>query len=120
MKYAAIRAAVAVGLTSAILVPAASGHGLLGTPLKKRYSLRTVSCSACHDNGKLGAQIIGDKKAWAPLIKKNLDILFSNTINGYRHMPPRGACNKCTNIELMAAVKYMVEESKSEGDYRLW
>ena len=77
-------------------------------------------CGACHDNGKLGAQMIGDKKAWAPLIKKGLDVLILNTVKGGAWMPPNGGCKHCSTSEVIAAVKYMVERGKTDGDYSLW
>ena len=43
-----ISAAAGVWLAAAILVSPASAHSQLGTPLKKKYRLRSVSCAACH------------------------------------------------------------------------
>ncbi len=77
-------------------------------------------CSVCHDAGKLNAPKIGDQHAWAPLIDKNFDVLVTNSIKGYRAMPPRGACYDCSDTDIIAAVKYMVQQSKSSGDYLLW
>jgi cytochrome c5 len=77
------------------------------------------TCSVCHTQGLLGAPKLGDKAAWAPRIKQNMDILFAHTIKGYNRMPPRGTCVSCTNAELQAAVKYMVQQS-SDGNYSLW
>lgn len=77
-------------------------------------------CAICHAQGKLGAPVTGDQEAWAPLIKKNLDVLILHTIRGYKGMPPRGACYNCTDNDLIAAVIYMVNQSKSQGNYDLW
>lgn len=77
-------------------------------------------CSICHATGKLGAPVLGDKVVWDPIIKKNMDILVEHTIKGYKNMPARGACNDCTDTELIAAVIYMVNQSKSSGNYHLW
>ena len=77
-------------------------------------------CSVCHAAGKLGAPITGDKAVWVPLIRKNVDVLYNNTIKGMGNMPTKCACTHCTNAEVMAAVKYMVQESKTSGDYSLW
>jgi len=35
-------------------------------------------------------------------------------------MPPNGSCATCNTAQIKAAVKYMVNESKTEGDYMLW
>lgn len=77
------------------------------------------NCSVCHDEGKLGAPKVGDKAIWAPIIAKNLDVLFENTINGVDHLK-NGGCEQCTTDEVIEAVKYMVSQSKEEGNYTLW
>ncbi|MBS0349840.1 MAG: cytochrome c5 family protein [Proteobacteria bacterium] len=77
-------------------------------------------CQACHNGAYPGAPKLGDKAAWAPLIKQGMDILILNTVNGIGNMPAKGSCAKCNTAQIKAAVKYMVNESKSEGDYMLW
>lgn len=83
---------------------------------KKVY---TKVCSVCHDQGQLGAPKIGDKQAWKKLVAQNMDVLINRAIKGYKWHPARGACYKCSDTDIIAAVKYMVQES-SDGDYRLW
>jgi len=78
------------------------------------------TCSVCHAEGKLGAPKMGDQKAWAPLIAQNMDVLIYRAIHGYRRMPPRGTCIDCSDAEIIAAVKYMVQHSQSGADYSLW
>ncbi|MGB6976430.1 MAG: c-type cytochrome [Gammaproteobacteria bacterium] len=77
-------------------------------------------CSICHADGKLGAPKVGDQRVWEPLVKQNMDVLFHRALTGYRGMPPRGACYKCTDAEVIAAVKYMVQQSIPGADYKLW
>lgn len=77
-------------------------------------------CSVCHSSGQLGAQKLGDKTAWSPVIKNNMDVLISRSINGYKGMPARGACYHCTDADIIAAVKYMVQKSTPAGNYKLW
>lgn len=77
-------------------------------------------CQACHNGGYPGAPKVGDKTAWQPLIRKGMDVLILNSITGIGNMPPNGSCSKCSTAEIKAAVKYMVNESKTEGDYMLW
>lgn len=88
--------------------------------LKVGKQIYQQHCALCHDKGKLGAPIIGDKASWKPLIAKSIEVLFAHTIQGYKKMPPKGACKICSNAELEASVKYIVEESKTQGDYSLW
>jgi cytochrome c5 len=78
------------------------------------------TCSVCHAQGKLGAPALGNNSDWMPRIRKNMDVLIKHTINGYNRMPPRGTCISCSNAEIIAAVKYMVQQSNPEGDYSLW
>jgi len=77
-------------------------------------------CSICHSDGQLGAPKVGDKAAWAPRIDQGIDILVANAIHGIHSMPAKGTCYECTNGQLMAAVIYMVQQSKTSGDYSLW
>lgn len=78
------------------------------------------NCAVCHDSGKLGAPKNGDKAVWAELLTKNMDTLILNTLRGMNNMPARGGCKYCTNSEVIAAVKYLVEQNKAKGDYKLW
>lgn len=106
-------------------VPAGSAMNVSAAPpsptsLAKGKEVYTKVCATCHQQGQLGAQKLGDKVAWAPLIDKGMDVLISNSIHGIKDMPPRGACYDCSDADIIAAVKYMVQESKAEGDYSLW
>lgn len=78
------------------------------------------SCSACHDGGRLGAPIVGDEARWAPLLARDFDVLLERAIHGINNMPPRGGCSECTKAEVIAAVKYMANESQSRRDFSLW
>ena len=67
-----------------------------------------ASCQACHATGAAGAPKLGDKDAWAPRITKGNDALLSSVRNGLNAMPPKGACMRCSEDELRAAMEYMV------------
>jgi cytochrome c5 len=77
------------------------------------------NCAVCHAEGKLGAPKTGDKEVWKPLIDKNMDVLFENVLYGKEH-PKKGGCDQCTSNEIIEAIKYMVSQSKTEGNYSLW
>lgn len=79
-------------------------------------------CSVCHNpnSNYPNAPIIGDKQAWKGIIQQGMDEVFYNTLHGFGNMPARGGCPNCNGAEIKAAVKYMVQESSTEGDYRLW
>lgn len=76
-------------------------------------------CSVCHREGKSGAPKVGDQAVWKPLIAQNIDVLVENTLHGPKH-PHKGACHDCSTADVLAAIKYMVEQSKTEGQYSLW
>jgi cytochrome c5 len=78
------------------------------------------NCGMCHNPGSEGgAPKIGDKLVWAPLIAKNMDVLLATILNGQDHAK-NGGCLACTTEELKEAIKYMVSQSKEEGNYSLW
>jgi cytochrome c5 len=77
-------------------------------------------CAICHRDGKLGAPVTGNQEQWAPIIRKNMDVLIDHTIKGYKGMPARGSCYNCSDIDLISAVIYMVDQSQKGGDYNLW
>lgn len=77
------------------------------------------NCAACHNEGKDGAPKIGDKQVWKPLIAENMDVLIENTVNGKKHLK-NGGCKHCKTSEVIEAIKYMVNKSKTEGNYSLW
>lgn len=80
----------------------------------------TLYCSTCHDKGRLRAPVLGDKVTWAPILRQNMDVLITKTLKGSRKMPPKGGCTHCSTAEVISAVKYMVDQSKTKGDYSLW
>ncbi|MCC5791277.1 MAG: c-type cytochrome [Legionellaceae bacterium] len=77
------------------------------------------NCSVCHQDGKMGAPKTGDTAVWEPLIRQNMDVLITNTLHGSHH-PANGGCKHCTTGEVMEAIKYMVSQSKSDGNFSLW
>ena len=76
------------------------------------------NCAVCHAEGKLGAPKVGDKQQWKPIIAKNIDVLIGNVLHGQYHS--KGTCDQCTTEEVIEAIKYMVSQSKTEGNYSLW
>lgn len=89
------------------------------TSLARGKQVYNQVCSICHNAGKLGAPRLGDTIAWEPLIRENMDVLVKRAIDGYKGHPPKGACYDCNNADIIAAVKYMAQQS-GMGDYRLW
>jgi len=68
-------------------------------------------CSDCHATGEVRSPKVGSHKAWAPRLAKGYHNLYENAINGINFMPPKGTCDECSDEEIKAAVRYMVEQS---------
>ena len=71
----------------------------------------SASCAVCHETDAMGAPAVGDKKTWEATLKKGLDGVMANTINGVNGMPPRGG-SALSDDELKQVVDYMISESK--------
>ena len=73
-------------------------------------------CFVCHTPGAAGAPKFGDKATWAPRIEKGLEVLYGNSINGFMGsagmMPPKGGRPDIADVDIKAAVDYMVEAAK--------
>lgn len=72
----------------------------------------TSACSACHGAGVMGAPKYGNAGDWGPRAAQGLDVLYGHALNGFNAMPEKGGCMTCSDDEIKAAVKYMVEGSK--------
>lgn len=70
-------------------------------------------CFSCHASGAAGAPRMGDVQTWAPRIEKGEDALIESTIQGIPPgMPPRGLCMQCSDEELAATVRFMLNASR--------
>lgn len=69
-------------------------------------------CGGCHAAGIMGAPKIADKAQWAPRIAKGAATLHKNAIGGINAMPAKGGCGTCSDDEIIAAVDYMIAQSK--------
>jgi cytochrome c5 len=65
------------------------------------------SCKGCHTAMK---PKMGDKEAWAPLIKQGADALTASVVKGKPPMPPKGGA--ATEADVKAAVEYMMSQGK--------
>lgn len=69
-------------------------------------------CSGCHDPGIAGAPKTGDKAAWENLLKtRDFEGMVTNTYKGIGLMPTRGACAECSEDEIRAVVRFMLEKA---------
>jgi cytochrome c5 len=88
---------------------------IIHTPTKKFAKNRSgeeiyvSTCSSCHGTGILNAPKSGNQADWAPRLKRGLEDLVEIAITGVGAMPPRGTCMDCSDDEIRAAIKHMVE-----------
>ena len=64
-------------------------------------------CFACHSAKVEKSPQLGDRKAWAPLIKEGQHVLTAHAWVGVRNMPPRGGKPDLELEEFARAVAYM-------------
>lgn len=75
------------------------------------------TCQACHGLGEAGSPKITDKKAWAPRIAKGIETLRQHALKGFigpsgTMMPERGGNPELTDEQIIAAIDYMVANSR--------
>jgi len=81
-------------------------------PARSGQQVYEAVCKACHAAGISGAPKYGDR-IWLQLEKKEgLKELEKDAIKGERAMPPKGGCADCSDDEISAAVKYLVDSAK--------
>jgi cytochrome c len=75
---------------------------------KKLYEAK---CAVCHGTDAMGAPMVGDKKAWAAVLKKGFDKVLHDAIHGINGMPPKGGTN-LPDEKIKEIVEYMISASK--------
>lgn len=78
------------------------------------------NCSVCHAKGFQSAPKPGNVDAWKPMVEAGFLDTYINVLTGKKGHPPHGACEACSDADLKAAVKYMMQESAPGKDYSLW
>ena len=82
-------------------------------PVHAGKSAYDTSCSMCHADGAMDdAPSVGDKAAWTTVLKKGLDTVNKNALDGINAMPPKGGAMDLTEAQLKEVVDYMVGASK--------
>ena len=92
--------------------PQASGQTAAAASSAEGEQVYTTACAACHATGVAGAPKVGDAAAWNTRIAQGLDALNKHAIQGIRAMPPKGGRLDLSDGAVVAAVTYMVENSK--------
>jgi len=77
-------------------------------PGKKVYE---STCAVCHGTDAMGAPMVGDKKAWAKVLKQGIEKVYENAIKGKGGMPPKGGTT-LPDEKIKEVVDYMISQSK--------
>ena len=101
MKFAPAGTIVLIGVLVAGPTAAAEGKDVY-----------TKACAICHAAGVANAPRLTDKAAWAPRIKQGTDALAASVIKGKGAMPPRAGNSTLSNVDIKAAVQYMISQAK--------
>lgn len=106
---------IGLALVSLALAPALSMASDATSPdattLMRGEKLYKSACIACHGTGAANAPVLGNKKAWAPLIEQGMEQMISVATHGKGAMPARGG-TKADDDTLRAAVEYMVSRAQ--------
>jgi len=78
-----------------------------GNILKTGEEVYRSVCMACHATGISKAPKFGDRRDWAPRLRKGRKALVRMALKGAGPMPPRGGASDLTDIEIERAVVYM-------------
>lgn len=68
-------------------------------------------CSACHGTKFDKAPQLGDRAAWAPLLREGQAMVTAHAWLGVRNMPPRGGKNDLELQDFAAAAAYMARQA---------
>ena len=98
MKHVVSSAIIGTTLMIAVQALAADGQAVY-----------TANCGSCHNVLK---PKLGDKDAWAPLIKEGEDTLLAAVIKGKGAMPARAGKPALSDDDIKAAVEYMESKVK--------
>jgi cytochrome c5 len=79
-----------------------------------------AKCSICHNDSAANAPTPGDDTEWETIIGAGFYDTFLDVKTGRRGHLPQGGCPQCSDAELKAAVKYMMQQSTKTYNYNLW
>lgn len=111
-------------MVTAVTGPAAK-KAIASAPLRKLTledgkKLYEENCSVCHNVGFKNAPKPGDTAAWKPIIEQGFVTTYEDVSSGRKGHPPRGACPTCSDEELIAAIKYMMQTGSTNKNFNLW
>ena len=86
------------------------------------------NCSSCHDNGLQNApKPDADLTVWQPILAQGFYDIYRNITEGRKGHPVHGGCKSavdgaetCSDADIKAALKYMLQQSDKTKNYSLW
>ncbi|MBC7860687.1 MAG: cytochrome c5 family protein [Burkholderiaceae bacterium] len=98
--------------TSIISAVFATSFLIAGSAQAGGKEVYEATCAACHASGAAGAPKLGDKAAWAARIGTGAAAMQAAALKGKGVMPPKGGNAGLSDADVIAAVDYMVAQSK--------
>src|SRR3990167_3969838 len=90
------------------------------TEILSNQNLYQANCSSCHSNPQSKAPQLGDQKAWSPIEAKGFLKAYENIITGKSGHPDHAGCPKCSDSDILGALKYMMQKGNPDRNYSLW
>lgn len=89
-----------------------SGRAAMSADGKTVYN---AVCSFCHDDGTLGSPRRGDLAEWSRRLNQGINKLYTSTLYGKGHMPPRLDRRGYSDDEILSAVDYLAGKAVSKS-----
>ena len=108
------------------MVASVTGKTARVIPVQKKLTLEDgkrvyeTECSVCHRVNFKNAPKPGDVTAWKPMVKAGFLTTYKNVLEGQNGHVARGGCPTCSDADIIAAVKYMMQVSAPDQNYSLW
>jgi cytochrome c5 len=102
---------IATGATPTVLPPPPATPATMHASTEKARQVYTSACFVCHETGAADAPRRGDKAAWQPRLAQGMETLVSHVRNGFNAMPPRAGNPALSDVDIIAAVTYLVEQA---------
>jgi cytochrome c5 len=74
----------------------------------------STACANCHREGLNGAPKLGDRTAWLPRLQNGMNELVASAMHGHNQMPARGGFANLSDIDIRAAVSFMVTRAVAQ------
>jgi cytochrome c5 len=91
-----------------------------GVDMKSAQKIYETNCSSCHSNTAVKAPQLGDTAAWKEVETKGFLRAYDTIIAGKSGHPANAGCPKCSDQDVISALKYMLQKGSGKNSYLLW